>query len=281
MSLLSRLFGRGPSPAEVEEAARRRAEDQRRIAEFVADKNAKAAAGAQADAPASRLEEAPEKARRQSPGSADVPAWYLAASDAKHTRQVIITLPPQSAVSPRVSNLMADLAFMQANWSVAALFVAGEGPFIFAKATGIVERLEGRPAKVAFAFYRLRRGGVFQIFVEVDSPEIRDRTGGSNYLAEHSRWLDEEADRELAKALMERDDLEVCFVAPGDNGPCTGYFGLRIALPPEAKHAMAREWRDLLDYHGGISSRDYEASLDQYNQENPMEKSPILPPLKE
>ena len=57
----------------------------------------------------------------QSRPRAVTPAWYFAKSESKHTRQVVITLPGNANISPRVSNLMGDLAFMQANWAVFAV----------------------------------------------------------------------------------------------------------------------------------------------------------------
>lgn len=214
-----------------------------------------------------------------------VPEWYFAKSDSKHVNQVAITLPPQAEIPPRVGNLVAGGGFMQANWAATALFMPGitleaQGPIVFAKASGIIEMLKGHPASVAFAFYRLGRGGIFQIFVQVDTPQIRAKAKNSPFLTEHSRWLDEEEDCRLIEALISREKLEVCFVAPGNNGPCTGYFGLQVGLPQALKDILRQEWKDLLAYHKGVSNRNYQAALDQYNRENPIESPPVLPSPK-
>jgi hypothetical protein len=209
------------------------------------------------------------------------PKWYLAKSGAKHVHQMVITLPPQSEVPSRVTSLLAGADIMMANWAVTSVFMTeatpeAKGPFVFAKASGVVEMLKGYPASVAFAFYRLNYGGVFQLFVQVDSSKVRAKAGYP-YLAEHSRWLDEEADRRIVEALISRDKLEVCFVAPGANGPCTGFFGLQVDLPEIVRNVLKQEWADLLAYHKGLTNRNYQAALDQYNRENPMEGTPILP----
>lgn len=209
-----------------------------------------------------------------------VPSWYFAESQAKHVRQVVVTLPPQAEVAPRVENLVGGGAFMMANWAATVLFMPGDsheskGPFVFAKGSGLVEMLKGRPVTVAFAFYRLRMGGVVQVFVSVDSPEVRAKAGYP-FLAEHAGWLDEDDDRRVVDALIDRNGLEVCFVAPGQNGPCTGYFGLSVELPAECREALKNEWDGLLAYHKDVPTRDFRGSLDQYNRENPMEDTPIL-----
>lgn len=212
-----------------------------------------------------------------------IPSWYFAESQEKHVRQVVVTLPPRAEVPPRVENLVGGGAFMMANWATTVLFMGplrddsqeSKGPFVFAKGSGVVEMLKRRPVTVAFAFYRLRMGGVVQVFVSVDSPEIRAKAGHP-FLAEHAGWLDEDDDRGVIAALIDRNRLEVCFVAPGQYGPCTGYFGLSVELPSECREVLKEEWRDLLTYHEGVPTRDFQGSLDQYNRENPIEDTPIL-----
>ncbi|MBI4527026.1 MAG: HEAT repeat domain-containing protein [Deltaproteobacteria bacterium] len=206
--------------------------------------------------------------------------WYFAESRAKHCRQVVVTLPPQLEVPPRVENLIGGGGFMAANWAVTVLFMPGDapeskGPFVFAKASGVIEMLRHRPVTVAFAFYRMKRGGVIQIFVQVDSADIRAQAGYP-FLAEHARWLEEDEDCRVIGALIERDKLEVCLVAPGEKGPCTGYLGLAADLPQECREVLKREWNELLAYHKNVTERDFQGALDQYNRENPLEDSPIL-----
>ena len=209
------------------------------------------------------------------------PKWYLTQSDYRHVRQVVVTLPPESKIPPRVDNLVSSFTMTEAKWAVESLFLTGDtpevrGPFVFAKASGVVEMLIGYPVSVAFAFYRLNYGGIFQLFVQVDSPKVRAKVG-SPYLAEHSRWPDEENDCRLVEALIGRDKLEVCFVSPGENGPCTGFFGLRVDLPEVVTNTLKKEWAELLTYHKNISNRNYQESLNQYNRENPISGTPVLP----
>ncbi|MCI0411362.1 hypothetical protein L0222_01020 [bacterium] len=74
---------------------------------------------------------------------------------------------------------------------------------------------------------------------------------------------------------MERELLQICFVAPGQKGPCTGYFGLEVKFPESCKEKLKSMWSALVQYHRGIAERDFEGCLNQFNEENPIEKSPI------
>ncbi len=81
--------------------------------------------------------------------------------------------------------------------------------------------------------------------------------------------------------LLSRECLEVCFVAPGESGPCTGFFGLAAKLPAECRAALKKEREGpagLLAYHSSLATTDFDRALDQYNAENPLESSPILDP---
>lgn len=207
-------------------------------------------------------------------------SWYYARNEEKHVRQIVIKLSPESRSYPRVDNLTADAAFTAPNWAVTAVLDSpSAAPVIFAKATGAIEMVDHMPADVAFAFYHLERGGVFQIFVQVDSPAVRSKFG-SPFLSEHARWLDETNDRRVIEALIAGEKVELCFVAPGEKGPCTAFFSLSGTLPPECCEKLKQEWDELRRHHDSIEFKDFQSALQQYNHENPMEESPVLAPTE-
>ncbi|HZW02472.1 MAG TPA: hypothetical protein VFF68_00990 [Anaerolineaceae bacterium] len=115
--------------------------------------------------------------------------------------------------------------------------------------------------------------------MQIDTPEIRAKVQ-SPYIVEFTRNLDDAANVQLLKDLFARERLELTFVGPGQGGSCTGYFGLQIELPVDLKTALSQELDRLLAYHRALSGRSYEAALDQYNRENPLEVSPVLPPAR-
>ena len=211
------------------------------------------------------------------------PNWYLAEDAGKHVRQVVVLLPVRAEVPAQVDNLVCgDLSFVMGNWATTLLFMdsgkfRSSGPFVFAKATGVADMLRGQPVEVAFAFYHLRRGGVFQLFVQVQSPKVKAITGNSfGYLAERAWWPEEADYRELIDALVRQAVLEVCFVAQGAKGPCTGQFGFAVTLPEACLQALQAQWAELLAHHEQVARPDVQLALAQYNAENPMEESPIL-----
>src|SRR5687768_5743280 len=105
-------------------------------------------------------------------------SWYYTRSEEKHVRQIVIRFTPESRTAPRVGSLTADVAFTAPNWAVTAVIDSpSAAPVIFAKATGAIEMVDHEPADVAFAFYHLKHGGVFQVFVQVDSPAVRSKFG--------------------------------------------------------------------------------------------------------
>lgn len=211
------------------------------------------------------------------------PEWYIAENDSKHVRQIVLRIPAEAEVPSRVEgSLLHGARLMTQNWAAVTLFMSGDtpdrkGPFVFAKANGVVELLKRRPARVAFAFYRFRAGGVLQIFVKVSSPEVETRAGYP-FIVENVHGPDNEDSRQLIPALLDRENLDVCFVADGPAGPCQGYFGLRVGIPEDCRGVLKREWESLIQYHSQIpsSARDFGAAIRQFESENPLEENPVL-----
>jgi len=210
--------------------------------------------------------------------------WHRVADEAKHVRQVVITLPKGGMVRPGVHELPAHRAELAArNWAGITLLVPGrdpgqQSPLIVSKANGVIDELRGRDVTIAFAFYRLRAGGVLQIFVSVDNADVKRKTGYS-FITENPHWLESDATRELVTALFSREHLEVCFVADEPPfGSCRGQFGVAVEISRECRDALLEEWASLMTYHDGIpgSRRDWTSALSQFEDENPIETTPIL-----
>ena len=117
----------------------------------------------------------------------------------KHVEQIVIEIPPQNEVPPIVDNLVA-MPMMAGHWVGTALFLDDKGPFIFVKATGVVEKLKGCFVNLAFSFYKLKYGGLIQVFVYVPSSEIE--ASGNQFITEAAYWLDDKEHRELIEALI-------------------------------------------------------------------------------
>ncbi|MGD2252763.1 MAG: hypothetical protein PVF70_07600 [Anaerolineales bacterium] len=206
--------------------------------------------------------------------------WYLAVSDAKHARQVVVHFPSEAQVPSRVKGVFVG-PMMRAhsqNWAAMTLYMdGGQGPFIFAKANNVIEILKGCPAEVAFSFYRYKAGGLLQIFVHVHSSTLEKR-GPYPYIVENGHWPDNEDSQDLIGALIARQELEICFLADTAGGPLEGFFGLRVSMPAELREALQEEWKALNDYHASTpsSKRSFQGAMRQFESENPMEQNPIL-----
>lgn len=206
---------------------------------------------------------------------------------------MVVILQPETQVPATVDKLMVGgaegAAFMKASWAATAIFLdhlfdegasKSKGPIIFAKATNVVELLRNESISVSFAFYRMKLGGLFQIFVQADSTSLRSRIG-SPYISERSFNLDSKENVDLIMGLISQDEIEVCFVAPGNNWPCTGYFSRRAYLPNSIRENLNKEIDDLISYNLGLPIKNYQEALAQYNSENPMEDTPVLLPKSE
>ncbi|MBU0511871.1 MAG: hypothetical protein KJ638_09260 [Chloroflexi bacterium] len=212
-----------------------------------------------------------------------VAKWYIVENEAKNLRQVVLCLPSEAEVASRVTgSLIHGAGLMMQQWAGVTLFMDGEtpeekGPFVFSKANNVVEFIKGRPAKVAFSFYHFRAGGVLQIFVCVDSPEVKARAGYP-FITENTHWPENEDTKEIIPALLDRKDLDVCFVADTQSAPCQGQFGLRVTIPDDCRAALKSQWEALKKHHFSIpeTQRDRQVAMRQFESENPMKDNPVL-----
>ncbi|MBI3940980.1 MAG: hypothetical protein HY315_09100 [Acidobacteria bacterium] len=209
--------------------------------------------------------------------------WYLTSSEAKHVRQIVVHLPAEAQVPSRVEGcLIGPMSrAVGKTWAATTSTLPGDtpeqrGPFLLAKANGVIELLQGCPARVAFSFYRFQAGGLLQIYLHVPSRAVEQRH--SSYIVENTHWPDADDTKELIPELIGRDHLEVCFLAHGRRGPCEGFFGLRVPLPQDLRAALNDEWKALNDHHASVppSQRSRQEAMSQFGRENPAEENPIL-----
>ena len=208
--------------------------------------------------------------------------WYTAQSGGEHVRQVVVHVPSNAEVPARVGNLVPpgqNFMFMKANWAAITLLMdkPNEGPFVFIRAQGVVEQFRHCPLRVGFSHYRMSTGGLFTVLVHVRCPQVEARTGNPAVFENHHN-LGKDEGLKLVESLITRDQVEVCFTAAGEHGPCTGYFGMKAPLPRACRELLKSEWNHLLEYHRGVAAgrRDFQACVAQYEQENPMQDNPIL-----
>jgi hypothetical protein len=82
----------------------------------------------------------------------------------------------------------------------------------------------------------------------------------------------------LVAALLNGDDVEVCFIADEPSGPSQGQFGITVKIPRDCRELLLRYWGDLVEHHRHIPPqfRDWDLARSQFENENPIEMHPIL-----
>jgi len=234
--------------------------------------------------------------------------WYFVENTERHVRQVVLELPVEAEVparlkgslmdtpdlmgalrgvgfAPDVSGALIQTDFVKMAWASFTWFMAGDtpdqkGPFVFCKANNVVDHIRGCRTRVAFSFYRFRTGGLLQIFVRVDSPQVQAQAGYP-FITENAHWPENHDTKEVIPALLRRQDLEVCFIADTPAARCQGKFGLRVAIPDNCRAILKKEWEALNEYHFAIpeSRRDRRDAFAQFHNENPLEENPVLDPV--
>ena len=209
-------------------------------------------------------------------------SWYSEEDESRHVRQVVIACPGDVAVPPRVDGSLISGEILPRNWAGMALFLPGtrssrHAPVIVSKANGIIEAIRGQDVTLAFGFYRLRAGGVFQIFVAVDSPSVVERVG-QPFITENPHWLGSDDTLALITALLNGNEMEICFIADEPLFPSRGQFGIKVKIQRDCREMLLRYWAELTGYHRQIPAglRDWGLALSQFEAENPSEMNPIL-----
>jgi len=222
------------------------------------------------------------------PDEGDERTWYLAESVQKSVQQVVLVTPtePEGRSSDAREFMPSPDALMRlqaANWGAAVMQLPGSssegdgGAIVLVKASDdLLSTLRGQPVCAAFAFYSMRAGGLFQVFVQATSPEVERHTGTS-FIVEAAYFLQEVEDRELLEGLLGGSKLRLRFVHSGESVGLSIRFELEFELTHECREKCMQEWTGLVRHHSSVSGPNAQSCLDQYNAENPVDLSPVLP----
>lgn len=220
-------------------------------------------------------------------------AWYIAEDARKNVRQVVIDAARPQPVDSRLGVLRLDAPYrtlMTNLWAVGFFRREGDpGAYLLLRADGQTTRLKGRPFRVAFAFYRMKAGGLTALFVDFPGLTIATAPSAPFVLFETIRGLDGDDERQRIRDAIDAPRLHLCFAegeGPGDDlasgllagGPLDALYDVLIDLDPTCRDALTGEWASLLDYHDALSGdrRDFQASVRQMQRENPLDRNPVL-----
>lgn len=219
--------------------------------------------------------------------------WYQAESTTKSVRQVVVEIPPGHETDSKFGMMFFGskyLLLMRSTWIAGFFRMDGDpGPYMMVRGDNAAGKLRGSPLRVAFSFYRMRAGGLTAIFVEADSPTVRQRINTPQVLFECFYGLDQDDTKSLIRDAFSKETLHLCFAEGDGPGEMSGgiYSGGAInaqhdvvaSLPAECRAALKQEWDSLLSYHTSVPAgrRSYEDSARQMQAENPVTESTILP----
>jgi hypothetical protein len=220
--------------------------------------------------------------------------WYQAEDKLKNVRQVVLCGSSEDVQEkPRFGCLVLTRKFealLCNSFSNGFFYLDSDpGPFYMARADHIANELRGSPVKVAFSFYRMSRGGLIGMYVYVDCPAVAQKITHELVLFEIAYGLDEAnaENKRMVEDAIARDSFHLCFtdgkgdVAHQDGGAfvsngLSSQFDMIIPISLECRNALKREWDALLAYHASVTSRDYNATVQQLWAENPQGENPIL-----
>jgi len=134
----------------------------------------------------------------------------------------------------------------------------------------------------------MKAGGLIAVFVDFPKLNIADAPSAPFVLFEMIRGIDMEDERQRINDAINRPRLHICIAegdGPGEDLPGGGWSGAAINasydvltdVNAQCCEALKREWKSLLEYHMSLGDRrDFQASIQQMQSENPLTRNPIV-----
>jgi len=222
--------------------------------------------------------------------------WYYAQDEPRSVHEVVL-----EATEPRPVDSKFGMLFLGGKYHVlrSSPWVTGffrlesdPGPYLLVRADGYADPLKNQPFRVAFCFYRMQAGGLFAVFVDFPKLKLSGVPSKSFVLFEMIRGLDLDDERERIQSALACSQLHICFAegdGPGEEvgegwmgSSINACYDVLIDIDTGCHEILDREWRALLEYHDSMVRvrRDYEASLQQLQEENPLTHNPIVDRLR-
>ncbi len=222
--------------------------------------------------------------------------WYQGEDKPKSVSEVVFDVTDPTPVEAKFGMMVLGGKYhmLRSNVWVAGYFRMDNdpGPYVLLRADGYTDKLKNQPFRAAHCFYRMNAGGLFAIFI--DFPKLKSSGVPSSpfVLFEMIRGIDMEDERARIFDAINRSNLHICF-AEGDgprkefNGMWSGgsinaAYDVIVEIDEDCRNELNKEWESLLDYHRSLSSgvRDFNASIQQMQSENPLSRNPIVSGVK-
>ncbi|MBK6504534.1 MAG: hypothetical protein IPG02_02435 [Ignavibacteria bacterium] len=112
--------------------------------------------------------------------------WYFAENKSKGLRQVVFNISEDLIQETKLGSLILAAKYKnlaEKGWATGFFRLDGDrGPFLLVRADDYVEEIKKSKMKLGISFFRMDAGGLFGIYVHVDSDNLRKRKRQSKCL---------------------------------------------------------------------------------------------------
>jgi hypothetical protein len=224
--------------------------------------------------------------------------WYFAENKSKGLRQVVFNISEDMIKESELGSLILAAKYKnltEKGWATGFFRLDGDrGPYLLVRADGYVEEIKKSKMKLGISFFRMGAGGLFGIYVHVDSDNLRKERDNPNVYFEIAYGLDESGSVDLMTDFLKNDQLDLILADKNDRGSQSIYdssgggfismtpplckYDIPISLDEDCKRILNEELMDLKEYHSSTPSgrRNFQASVQQLWNIMPETDNPIL-----
>lgn len=224
--------------------------------------------------------------------------WYFAESKSKGLRQIVFDISEDMIQETKLGSLILAAKYnnlMEKGWATGFFRLDGDrGPFLLVRADEFADEIRKSKIKLGISFFRMDAGGLFGIYVHVDSEKLRKVRDNPNVYFEIAYGLDESGSVELMTDFLSKDKLELILADKNDRSSFKSIdissggfkssvtplckYDITISLDENSKKLLNDELKELKKYHSSISSgkRNFQASVQQLWNVMPETDNPIL-----
>lgn len=224
--------------------------------------------------------------------------WYFAENKSKGLRQIVFDISEDMIKETKFGSLILAAKYrnlMEKGWATGFFRLEGDrGPFLLVRADDFAEEIRKSKIKLGISYFRMDAGGLFGIYVYVDSEKLRKERDNPNVYFEIAYGLDESGSVDLMTDFLNKDQLELILADKNDRSSYNfidtssgGFkssvaplckYDITISLDENSKKILNDELKDLKNYHSSVHSgkRNFQASVQQLWNVMPEMDNPIL-----
>lgn len=224
--------------------------------------------------------------------------WYFAENKSKGLKQIVFDISEDMIQETKLGSLILAAKYknlMEKGWATGFFRLDGDrGPFLLIRADDYVEEIKKSKMKLGISFFRMDAGGLFGIYVYVDSDNLRKERDNPNVYFEIAYGLDESGSVDLMTDFLKNDQLELTLADKNDRSsqsiydpsgggfilmtPPLSKYDISISLDENCKKILNDELKELKKYHSSIPSgrRNFQSSVQQLWNIMPEMDNPIL-----